>query len=588
MNKIRYKIITLLLATALFCGCKSELSSPITTEPTTTESITATPITVPIPSTEILRYDEEDLSTIFDAAEMTTLTLSDQDVRITQAGVYLLTGTLTNAQIIVDAADEDIVNLVFQNVDISNSKSAPIYIANADKTIITLTEGTVNTITDSREATTSDSESDAPNAALFSHDDLTINGTGSLNVYTNYNNGIVSKDDLIITGGNLNIVALDDGMIGRDVVLIQEAVILIEAGGDGIKSTNDEETDLGSIGIESGTFSIQSGADAIQASSSILITDGDFSIVTGTGSLSEENSAKGLKAMGDITIIGGTFNIQSTDDAIHTNATANILGGTLEISSGDDGIHGDIALNISGGSITIAKSYEGLESAVITISGGTIDVIASDDGINVAGGNDQSAVGGRPGQNTFSDSGTYKLIIAGGTITVNADGDGLDANGSIEMSGGTVIVNGPTNSGNGALDYDGTFIITGGLLIANGSSGMAQAPTESSSQTSVLMTYETSLQAGTTATLSDSQGNVIATIRPIKTFQTIVFSSPDLIAGETYNLTTENNSTIDFQITSSVTWLNESGVTSAASFQQPGGGKPGQGGPGGVKPDNRP
>lgn len=233
---------------------------------------------------------------------------------------------------------------------------------------------------------------------------------------------------------------------------------------------------------------------------------------------------------------------------------------------------GNIA--IEGGAIDIAKSYEGIESKLITIAGGDVEVIATDDGINVGGGNDGSSTNGRAGQNTFATEGANKLVIQGGTITVESKGDGLDSNGSIEMSGGNVTVNGPTESMNGALDYDGTFTVTGGTLQVAGSAGMAQAPSEASTQKSLLMSFTATQKAGTAVHLKDADGKIVATVTPAKSCQTVVFSTPDLKNGETYTLYLGDSKVVAFTVSKSVTWLNESGETEAIA----GHGGPGVGG----------
>lgn len=491
-------------------------------------------------------------------------TVDGSTVTITSAGTYRISGTLDDGRIVVDTADEETVRLVLDGAAIACSTSAPVYVAGAEKTVITLADGTRNSVTDGSSYTFEDAGSDEPNAAIFSKDDLTINGGGSLTVNANYNDGITSKDDLKITGGSITVNAVNDGIRGRDSVAVRDATITVTAGGDGIQSNNDEDAEKGYIVIESGTIDITAGADGIQAETGLTVGGGTITIASGGGSANgssagavPENrgwratavvddtsgSAKGLKAGVAVTVTGGTITIDSSDDAIHSNGSITIDGGTLAITSGDDGIHADAALTIDGGEIRIAKSYEGIESAVITVNGGTIHVTASDDGINVAGGNDGSSMNGRPGQNNFASSGSNALHINGGYIVVDAAGDGIDVNGAIDMAGGVVIVNGPTNNGNGALDYDGGFTITGGYLVAAGSSGMAQAPGTSSSQRSVMITLASAQSAGTIVHIETESGEEVLTFAPTKAYQSVVFSSSDLASGAGYVVYSGGSST---------------------------------------------
>lgn len=522
-------------------------------------------------------------------------------ITIKTSGTYVISGKLNDGQIIVDAEDKATVRIVLNGVEINSSSNSPIYVKKAEKTVISIEEGTENYISDGKTYDLEDSE-DEPNAAIFSKDNLTINGTGKLVVKGNYNNGIVSKDELKITGGQIEIDSVDDGVMGRDLLAVKDGDITIKAGGDAVKSTNDKDASKGIIAIEGGTFNLTAENDGIQAVTSVWIADGDFSITTGGGSPEtvvtkeaggrmpgqtdttstteiESESAKGLKAGTEVAIGGGMFEINTLDDAIHSNNSVTITGGELAIATGDDGIHGDSAVLTKGGNIAISKSYEGIESMVITIADGDIEVNASDDGINIGGGND----GSNPDMQSSSSEDNL-LSIKGGNVYVNAQGDGLDSNGSISMTGGTVIVSGPSNAGNGALDYDQTFDMSGGYLIATGSSGMAQAVSDSSKQNSILMTYPEIQEAGTILHLEDSEGKTIATFAPEKDYQTVVISSPKLEKGSTYTLYSGGSATgneangyyadgeyssgtqvVEFTIEDSVTWLNESGVTTAVN-----------------------
>ncbi|SDC15628.1 protein of unknown function [Paenibacillus sp. UNCCL117] len=542
-------------------------------------------------------------------------------VVITAPGTYVLSGKLSDGQIIVEAGDKDDVQLVLNGVDLRSSDSAPLYVKAADKVILTLQEGTENTVSDGETYVYPDASSDEPSAAIFSKADLAVNGKGKLAVQGRYNDGIASKDDLIITGGTIEIQAKDDGIIGRDLVAVQDVTLTIQAGGDGIKTTNDTDASKGNIVVAGGSFTIAAGSDGMQAAASVRLDGGSFDIKAGGGSVNgavktedfrqaprgaapapaateqataaEPASTKGVKAAANIFVASGSFNIDSADDAVHSNGHIVIAGGELKLASGDDGIHADASITITGGKTNIVKSYEGIESSLITFQGGETYVTATDDGVNVAGGKDESALGGRPGQNQLASTGNNRLVVSGGYLSVDAVGDGLDANGSIEMSGGTVLVNGPTNNGNAALDYDGSFALSGGLLIAAGSAGMAMAPSDTSAQYAIVMSYPQTQSAGTLVRLADGSGNDIATFTPSKAYQTVVISSPGLKKDASYTLysggsvqggqsqgglTTggqyvNGTRVVTFTPSASVTWLNESGVTAAASA--------GHGGPGG-------
>jgi hypothetical protein len=637
MNKksIYFKILPAILCTTFLYACNTNSTSGTNTQTSTTTQVNASNVVASNTSSslsDVVTYEQDDFYTDWKNENPNYIKLSgssatvegsgaeveDNKITITVAGTYVISGKLDNGQIIVNSQDKGTVRIILNGAEITCKDSAPIYVKSAGKAVVSLGEGTENTITDGTSYTLEDETTDEPNSALFSKDDLTINGTGKLTVNGNYNNGITSKDDLKITGGTIVIKSADDGIMGKDIVAVKDGNITINAGGDGLKSTNDTEEGKGIVAIEGGTFNITSEADGIQAKTSILVTAGDFTINSGGGSANapvkaeekmmgpwgggnaaaqtteteeESSSSKAIKSSTDITISGGTFKIDSADDAIHSNDTITIDGGDITITSGDDGIHSDTTLTINDGKVNITKSYEGIESAVINIAGGDIHVVASDDGINVAGGNDGSSVNGRPGQNSFSASGDYSLNINGGYLVVDAAGDGLDANGSIYMTDGKVIVNGPTSDGNGPLDYDGVFEMSGGFLVSAGSSGMAQAPSGSSTQYSIIMNYPQVQAAGTLVHLEDSEGNTIATFAPSKNYQAVVITSPEIKNGGTYKLYSGGTSTgtntdglyedgeykdgtevVSFTTSSTVTWLNESGVTEAQSGHGMGGG----------------
>jgi len=532
-------------------------------------------------------------------------------ITITSEGTYVFSGSLTAGQIIVEAADTDKVQLVLNGVSITSPDGPAIYVKQADKVFITLAEGSENTIADSASYTLAEGE-DEPNAAVFSKDDLTINGSGALDVTGNYRHGILSKDDLVITGGEITVNAVEDGIRGRDAVAIYDGKLSITAAGDGIKSNNDEEADRGWVSIDGGSIYVEAGEDGIQAETVLQVTGGDLDILAGGGSANapeqlgndfgrrsnqvwasaeteDTTSMKGIKAGTALYVTGGTLNIDSADDSVHSNGTVTISGGQLTLATGDDGVHADGTLLVEGGVIDITKSYEGLEGVPLIITGGEIRLVASDDGLNSAGDDDMfgGGMGGReqagpggampgaagstavpedpeaiagavpdeapddggiPASAGRSDtvSGETYIRISGGLVVIDAGGDGIDSNREFYMEGGTVLVNGPTNSGNGPLDL-GSGIVSGGTIIAAGSAGMAVGFTSSSTQPSILLRYSQVQAAGTLLTLTDDSGSVIVSFAPAKEYQSVVISSPDMELDSTYTLysggTTESGGT---------------------------------------------
>lgn len=471
-------------------------------------------------------FDGKTISVNGEGAEV-----SDNKVTIYSAGTFTLSGTLEDGQLIIDTEASEPVELIFNNVSLNSSNTSPLYVANADEVIINLQNNTENYVIDGSNYILEEG-TDEPNAAIFSKDDLTIGGEGKLTVEGNYNDGIGIKDKLKIKSGIITVNAVDDGIRGKDKLTIKNGTITVQADGDGLKSDNDVDADKGNIKIEDGLITITSKGDAIQAASNIEIEGGEFNINTsgGRNSAGSAVSSKGINAGDSLIISGETFTINSFDDAVHSNNYLSIASGTFTINTNDDGIHAETLLVINGGNINIESSYEGLESMVVRINGGEISLNSSDDGFSIASGGG-GGWGGRGG-----NSGNNFLYINGGYIHINSFGDGIDANGSVEMTDGTLLVSGPTMSMNGALDYDGSFIISGGLIVAAGSSGMAMIPSASSTQNSVLVYLSSTQDAGTTFNLQSANGKNIISYIPPKYYQSVAISSPDLVNGETYDV----------------------------------------------------
>lgn len=409
---------------------------------------------------------------------------------------------------------------------------------------------------------------------------------GNISV-TALGHGIKGKNSVTVSGGTVTVTSGKDGITSDETeneekgfVTIEDGEIIITSAGDGVSA----ETTLTVTG---GVISIISGGGSANAQQK---TDNMRDWWDFDNSASDDNSAscKGLKAGKALVISGGSITIDAQDDALHTDGDMTISGGECILSTGDDGAHAELSLTVLDGKITVLTSYEGLEANQITLAGGELDITASDDGINANGGSDGfsggfgGGFGGRrsnmnsqsgdmtppdnsnmqtppdgnapsgnpptmPGQDaadsTTTDDTTDKqpvLLITGGKITVNADGDGLDSNGDLRVEGGDITVNGPSNGGNGALDIGtengGVGFISGGTLIALGTSSMTENFGSTSTQCAFLVTMN-SFGAGETITITDSQGNVLYTGVTVKSANSVVFSSADLVVGETYTVT---------------------------------------------------
>ncbi|MFR1691043.1 MAG: carbohydrate-binding domain-containing protein [Coprococcus phoceensis] len=485
-------------------------------------------------------YDEENSTVIKLSDDSTTcdsdaVQISGNTVTIIDEGTYILSGTLTDGMVIVDAEDTDKVQLVLDGVDITSAESAAIYVREADKVFITTASDSQNTLTNGGTYTAIDDNN--IDAAIFSKSDLTLNGAGSLTITAKAGHGVVSKDDLVLTSGTYQIDAASHGLSGKDSVRIASGSYTIVSGKDGIHAENADDTSLGFVYLADGTFDITSDGDGISAGNWLQADGGVYTVKAGGGSenvqksdgewqfgpgqqtestdTTEEDtvSMKAIKAAGELILKGRKYSLDSADDTIHSNANITISDGEFTLASGDDGIHADSATTISGGTIDITESYEGIE--------------------------------------------------------------GL----SIDITGGETYVSGPTNDGNSALDYNGTGTVTGGIFIAAGSSGMAENFGDSSTQ-GVMMVTVNSQAAGSAVSLSDSSGNELVSWTPEKEYTSVIISCPEITTGQEYTLTTGSDTT---QITmDSIVYGSGSGMGG-----NPGnGGGPGNGGDMGQKPDD--
>lgn len=499
----------------------------------------------------INHYSNYDDEVTFSDGSVVSLThsvsVSGTYVTISEAGTYYFTGSAQNGQIIVNASKKDEIIIVLSDLSISNSDGNAINVVNADKVIINLTENTENYLTSTVTLALD------KNAAIASNDDLIFSGVGSLTLVSQSGDGIDSDDDIIIENGTISVTSKKHGITANNSITVVQGTLTVNASKDALHVENNDDLLSSQINILGGTGYLNAYSNAMQSSGNIFITGGNFTLNSGVKNSTTTYSRAGIKTGGllqisdgimkitsmtdginsddSVIIMGGSLSLTSSDDGINAEKSVTINAGTIEISSTDDAIHSENSVSILGGNINILKSYEGIEGKNITISGGKIVLTSTDDGINAVDASSSSGVffpGGMP------SAGSASLSISGGYVYVNANGDGIDVNGSITMSGGTLLVSGPLTSGNGAIDYDSSFNITGGILIAAGSSGMAQNISTSSTQYGVLINLTSSTNQ--LFTLLDDNSNPIILFAPAKTYQSILISTPEIRKSNSYSI----------------------------------------------------
>lgn len=512
------------------CGNSETIAE--TPSPTAAELQTS----VETPAVDSNMFTKRDSRTDYDEAAAQYIDLDAQtgDLTLTEAGDYVLSGTLTDGSVIINASEDAKLHLILNGAHIASQSAAALYVISADKVFVTLADGSENGVS----AAGDSAEDNYANvdAAIFARCDISFNGSGSLSVSSAKGHGIVSKDDLVFTGGSYMIQAANHGISGKDSIRIADGSFVVTAGKNCLDSDNDEDSDKGFIYIAGGSFDLSSGNDACHCS-------GDFDFLTGS----------------------------------------------MEISAADDGVHSGAALSVSGGSITISLCYEGLEGVTVDISGGTIDITSSDDGINAANGSSDSAqdtnegtpadfadgapdMSGDPpekpdgsgdtsgasgsmpdapadmpkaptnmpggtgggfvsGDDPFAADSSCLVTISGGMVRINAQGDGIDSNGDLVISGGEVYVSGPRNGGDGALDYNGSGTISGGIVVACGMGGMSQNLSDGNQCSAMI-----NLSGSGEIKLTDASGNVLLSYTPADDYSCIVVSCPKLAEGSEYTL----------------------------------------------------
>jgi hypothetical protein len=572
-KKFPAAVSSLVLATAVLAGCSfADSSGADTTAGAATGAASSVDGTQN--ASAVLAANKTVHTTAAAAAEVVAVELTGSSatsssdavkvdggtVTVTATGTYRISGRL-DGQLVVNAPDAT-VTLILDGAEISSSTTAAIAATEIDQLVVSLADGSSTTLSD---ASSYAGDADV-SAALFSAGDLTVTGSGKLTVKGNGNDGITSKDGLLVSSGTIVVTAKDDGLRGKDYVSI--------AGGDGIKADNAEDAGSGYVVISGGTVSLTSTGDGVDAVTDIVQTGGTLTVAAGGGHTVEpagDVSAKGLKS-GVITVLeAGTATVDASDDAVHGDGAVHFNGAEVTVAGGDDGVHAEGQLIVDGGRLSVTAAVEGLEAADFVLNDGTVHVVSSDDGINGAGGTstatDQGGGapdggtqrggaqsggapgggfpgggGGAPGGGGES-VGDFSVVVNGGTLVIDSEGDGLDSNGTASVTGGTVVVNGPEGNGNGALDVNGAFTVSGGTLLAAGSAGMVVTPGTGSSQGWISATLDSAVPAGTTVQITDGDGAVVGTYVTSKTVQNITYSSSKIKSGSSYTISAGGTAT---------------------------------------------
>jgi len=547
-------------------------------------------------------YSEQDLSwdtsseTAIDLSNPTAtdgVTVEDGTLTITKAGTYKLSGEY-QGQIKVETADSDAVRLVLDNANITNSSGAALNVVNADEVILYSASGTTNTISDGADYTATGE--DDPDAVVYSKADLTIAGEGTLKVNGNHEDGIHTSDGLVIASGTLEVNAANTGIKGKDYVDILGGTINVTAQQDGIKSTNDTDEGQGWTRLSNGTVTVNAGDDGFKASRVVEISG---------GSLTVEQSDEGIEAQ-YINVSGGDVNVTSADDGMNASLKTSDSESTDSSANTSDAANqqqnnqqqGSLPGEQQNGTSNQQQQGTGQPPAMSGTSqdgtsqngttgtgqqqnntqnqsnqnmgqppampGGNAQDGTSQNGTTGTGqqGMGQPPQGGMPG----GGGGTFEVVdaainVSGGNITVNAEGDGIDSNGVTTLSGGTLIVNGPSQGGNAALDTNGDLLLNGATVLSGSTADMFEAPSTNSTSGYLKLTNSSGFEQGSTVQVADSSGKVVANYKVTKSnVQLVLVSSSSIVKGQSYTVYT-TTSAVDSNAASLA-----SGATELGSF----------------------
>lgn len=490
-------------------------------------------------------YDESQASQITLADQTATVTgqgasFSGQTLTITQAGTYVLTGSGKNIKLVVEAADTDQVHLVFQNLTLEGEGTL-LQVNKAQEVVISLAEGSQNALTESQA-----SDDEEVKATIHSQVPLTLNGTGNLTLTALTKNALEVEDDLKVLGGTYTVRAANHGFKAEGALDIEAATLTIEAGKDGLHAEHDETTERANISLNPTQLSIAATEDGVDAGNELTIKGGTITV---------SQSEEGLEAR-VIRQLGGDVTIKSSDDGV--NASAGSSSKTTDTSATSKTTDASATSNTADTSSSASQATTDSATASIAASQATAAPAATSQTDQANQDKNQTPPaptagqappqGGQPPQNGQGPGGmppggqeesdpSLQIILEGGTLTIDAEGDGIDSNGTVSISGGSLVVNGSVQGGNGPLDAAGDITITGGRVWALGTSDMLQGFAQGSTQASI--TANIAGTAGQTLIILGANGKEVARQTASKDFQAVIMSSADLVDGQTYTIQAE-------------------------------------------------
>jgi len=457
------------------------------TQTADTASGTETSTTVYTAASKSEMFTDRDLSGDYDESSAVKVTLNGNSasvsgsedgvsidgstITITKEGTYILTGSLTDGMVVVEAGDSDKVQIVLDNASVTSSSSAALYVKQADKVFVTTADGTQNTLANGGTFTAIDDNN--IDGAVFAKDDVTFNGKGSLTVTSPAGHGAVGKDDVKFAGGTVTIEAAKHGVDANDSARFAEATVNITAGTDGVHVSDDSDAENGEASdsyfyIADGTLKISAGDDGIHA---------DAEAITEGGAIDITESYESIEAL-SIKISGGDINVKAKDDGL------NAAGG--KASTGSDVFGED---DWAGGKQGFS---DGGSDGSIVISGGDMHITAGGDGIDSNG--------------SIEISGGYTLV----TGPTQGDTSIMDYNTTATVTGGTFIGTGGSGMGANFSSAENQGVIT--VSTGGQSAGTAVKLTDADGKTlaevtpeldyDVVMISTPDMKTGSTYTLS--------------------------------------------------------------------------------------